>query len=66
LNRAVEPRKKKKKISYENEMYIDNKLNNYLRITGIINNVFGTKKTLKKNQNKIIQYTSSSNSVIRR
>jgi hypothetical protein len=26
-------------------MYIDNKLSNYLRITDIINNVFGPKKT---------------------
>jgi hypothetical protein len=26
-------------ISYENEMDIDNKLNKYLKITGIINNV---------------------------
>jgi hypothetical protein len=41
-----------------------NKLNNYLKITGIINNVFRPKTTLKK-QNKIIQYTSSSTSVIR-
>jgi hypothetical protein len=35
-------------ISYENEMDIDNKLNNYLKRTGIINNVFRSKKTLKK------------------
>jgi hypothetical protein len=38
-------------ISYENEMDIDNKLNNYLTITGIINNVFRPNKTPK---NKII------------
>jgi hypothetical protein len=31
-------------ISYENEMDIDNKLNNYLRVTGFINNVFRPKK----------------------
>jgi hypothetical protein len=35
-------------ISYEYEMDIDNKLNNYLRITGIIRNAFRSKKTLKK------------------
>ena len=27
-------------ISYEKELDIDNKLHNYLKITGIINNVF--------------------------
>ena len=27
-------------ISYENEMDIDNKLHNYLKVTGILNNVF--------------------------
>jgi len=27
-------------ISYEKEMDIDNKLHNYLKITGILNNVF--------------------------
>jgi hypothetical protein len=32
-------------ISYENEIYIDNKLNNYLKITYSINNVFGPMKT---------------------
>jgi hypothetical protein len=32
-------------ISYENEMDIDNKLNKYLKITGIRNNVFRPKKT---------------------
>jgi ABC-type ATPase involved in cell division len=34
-------------------MNIDNKLNNYLRITGIINNVFRPKKTLKKTRIKL-------------
>jgi hypothetical protein len=29
-------------------MYTDNKLNNYLKITGIINNVFRANKTLHK------------------
>jgi hypothetical protein len=32
-------------ISYENEIYIDNKLNNYLKITYSTNNVFGPQKT---------------------
>jgi hypothetical protein len=27
-------------ISYERELDIDNKLNNYLKITGVLNNVF--------------------------
>jgi hypothetical protein len=27
-------------ISYERELHIHNKLNNYLKITGILNNVF--------------------------
>jgi len=31
-------------ISYEKEMDIDNKLHNYLKITGIINNVFRPQK----------------------
>jgi hypothetical protein len=35
-------------ISYERELDIDNKLNNYLKITGILNNVFRPQKTLKK------------------
>ena len=35
-------------ISYEKEMDTDNKLHNYLKITGIINNVFRPQKTLKK------------------
>ena len=33
------------KISYEKELDIDNKLHNYLKITGIINNVFRPQKT---------------------
>jgi hypothetical protein len=40
-------------ISYENEMDIDNKLNNYLTITGILNNVFRPKKPLKKTKIKL-------------
>jgi hypothetical protein len=40
-------------ISYENEMDIDNKLNNYLKITGVVNNVFRPKKSLKKTRIKL-------------
>ena len=40
-------------ISYEKEMDIDNKLHNYLKITGIINNVFRPQKTLKKTRIKL-------------
>ena len=35
-------------ISYEKELYIDNKLHNYLKIVGTLNNVFKPQKTLKK------------------
>jgi hypothetical protein len=31
-------------ISYEKELVIDNKFQNYLKITGILNNVLGHKK----------------------
>ena len=37
-------------ISYEKELDIDNKLHNYLKITGIINNVFRPEKILKKQE----------------
>jgi len=40
-------------ISYEKELDIDNKLHNYLKITGIINNVFRPKKTLKETRIKL-------------
>ena len=41
-------------ISYERELDIDNKLNNFLKITGILNNVFRPqKKTLKKTTIKL-------------
>jgi hypothetical protein len=40
-------------ISYENEMHIGNKLNNYLKITGTTNNVFRRKKTLNKTRIKL-------------
>jgi hypothetical protein len=35
-------------ISYEREFHIDNRLNNYLKITGILNNVFRPQKALNK------------------
>jgi hypothetical protein len=35
-------------ISYEKEADIDNKLNNYFTITGIMNNMFKPQKNLKK------------------
>ena len=40
-------------ISYEKELDIDNKLLNYLKITGILNNVFRPQKTLKKTRTKL-------------
>ena len=40
-------------ISYEGELDIDNKLNNFLKITGILNNVFRTQKTLKETRIKL-------------
>jgi hypothetical protein len=40
-------------ISYEQEMNIDNELYNYLKITGITNNVFRPKKALKKTRIKL-------------
>ena len=38
------------KISYEKELDIDNKLHIYLKITGILNNVFKPKKKLLRKQ----------------
>jgi len=35
-------------ISYEKELDTDNKLHNYLKITGISNNVFRPQKALRK------------------
>jgi len=35
-------------MSYEGELDIDNKLNNFLKITGILNNVFRPQKLLGK------------------
>jgi len=41
-------------MSYEGELDIDNKLNNVLKITGILSNVFRPqKKTLKKTRIKL-------------
>jgi hypothetical protein len=40
-------------IFYERELDIDNKLNNYLKITGILNNVFRPQKALKKTSIKL-------------
>jgi len=37
-------------ISYAGELDIDNKLNKFLKITGILNNVFRPQKTLKKQE----------------
>ena len=37
-------------ISYEGELHIDNKLNNFLKITGILNNVFRPQKPLRKQE----------------
>jgi len=35
-------------VSYEGELDVDNKLNNFLKITGILNNVFRPQKPLRK------------------
>jgi len=37
-------------ISYEKELDIDNKLHNYLKISGIMNNVFRPQKPLRKQE----------------
>jgi len=37
-------------ISYEEEVDIDNKLNNFLKITGVLNNVLDHKKPLRKQE----------------
>jgi len=39
--------------SYEGELDIDNKLNNFLKITGILNIVFRPQRTLKKTRIKL-------------
>ena len=40
-------------IPYEGELDIDNKLNNFLKITSILNNVFRPQKPLKKTRIKL-------------
>ena len=40
-------------ISYEGELDIENKLNIFLKITGILNNVFRPQKSLKKTTIKL-------------
>jgi hypothetical protein len=40
-------------ISYEGELDIDNKLNNYLKIMGILNNLFRPQKPLKESRIKL-------------
>jgi len=40
-------------ISCEGELHIDNKLNNFLKITGILNNVFRPQKAFKKTRIKL-------------
>ena len=40
-------------ISYEKELDVDNKLHNYLKMTGILNNVFRPQKTFKKTRLKL-------------
>jgi hypothetical protein len=42
---------------------IDNKLHNYLKITGVLTNVFRPQKLLRK-KNEIIQHSSPPTSVI--
>jgi hypothetical protein len=37
-------------ISYERELDVDNKLNNYLKITGILNNAFRPQKILREQE----------------
>ena len=37
-------------ISYDKELDIDDKLHNYLKITGIINNMFRPQKPLRKQE----------------
>jgi hypothetical protein len=40
-------------ISYKKEVDGDNNLNNYLKMTGIISNMFGAQKTLKETRIKL-------------
>jgi hypothetical protein len=40
-------------ISYDKELDIDNKLHNYMKITGVLNNVFRPQKLFKKTRIKL-------------
>jgi len=40
-------------ISYEGEMDVDDKLKNFLKITGILNNVFRPQISLRKSRIKL-------------
>jgi len=40
-------------VSYEGELDIDNRLNNFLKITYILNNVFRPQRTLRKTRIKL-------------
>jgi hypothetical protein len=40
-------------VSYDKEVYIHNKLDNYIKITGISNNTFRLQQTPKKTQIKL-------------
>ena len=40
-------------ISYEGKLHIDNKVNNFLKTAGILNNVFRPQKPLKKTRIKL-------------
>ena len=51
-------------ISYEGELDIDSKLNNFLKIAGILNNVFRPQKTPQENKKETTQYTGPSSFVI--
>jgi len=45
-------------ISYEKEVDTENKLNNYLKITIIVSNLFRPQKTLKKRRMKLYNMLS--------
>jgi hypothetical protein len=44
-------------ISYEREPDIEKKINHYLKITGILNNVYRPQKSPQENKNKSTQHT---------
>jgi len=47
-------------VSYEGELDVDNKLNDFFKITGILNDVFKSQRNPQENKNKTIQYMSLS------